>query len=424
MDTIQKNITPEAKIPEIESYFINKAINISRNELGVPTGGSWETETVTRKSYVPFYEWMSNYRKTDRYREILTHISTSSGLPIENLMQPIERFLIKTTFSDTYVEELESFLDELEGKPPQWIIIAKMTGIIPKKKLVYLKENLLIRQVEKEDLTYTSYISGLGTSHSMRMPHSILELTTRGYPPKIQHELEKIISLLLLYRVAAVRYSSYKLTSNSFLHHSGGTLFSGKFYSNEPILFLSNSDIDNLKEFINTIEPLLHDINIREKPLSFLDISLRRYSDSVTLSMSIEEKYLHAMMGLEALYLDRSIEARFRLSLRVSKTLELLGDDSLEVYSNMLRAYEYRSAYVHGSRISEKHLKNANSMIVSIQDYLRKSLLLWLKLDINSKKKKENFLREIDASMISSGKPSELVSKIDENKKYIPSRAR
>lgn len=419
VDLVQSTVQSEEIMPDDELFIQYKATQISTNKLNIPTGATWEAETLTRKSHMPFQTWMVDFRKTEEFHEIITEISTRSNFSIEVLMYPIERFLIKATYIDSYEEELEIFLDDLEGKPPKWKIIAKMKGLVPKKTSMLINKNILIRQIKKEDLTYTSYASGLGGSFYMRLPHSIFEMTIRGHPPHIQHELDKIIALLTLYRVAAVGCDSYRLTSSSFLSLHGGTISSGKYYSNEPILILSDEDNDKLNIFINTFGPILKNIKISERPLTFIDISLRRYSDSVRLSISIEEKFLLVMMGLEALYLDYSYEARFRLSIRVSKIMELLDNNSSKVYTNMLKAYEFRSSYVHGSKISDKDKENANSMIIFIQDYLRKSLLLWLILNINTKKKKKNFLREVDASLIDPETQSILMNKIAKNKTYF-----
>ena len=165
----------------------------------------------------------------------------------------------------------------------------------------------------------------------------------------------------------------------------------GKLLVQKPILTLTKHDGPKLESFISTIEPLISKTCVVfDEPKTPIDLSIRRYINSIRISGKLEEKILQSIMGLETLFLTHQTEARFRLALRVSQTMGYLNEDSLKVYSNILKAYEYRSSYVHGSTLKKKDQDKASLILFEIHNYLRKAILLWTLLDINTKKKEKN----------------------------------
>lgn len=412
---VNKIITSDlSKYVNDETYLKYTVTEIRRNEQGIVSGAQWESERVVRKSYLPFYIWLSEFKENEDFKNAINKITTIYDIKYDRLTYPVERLIQREIVEGINTDDIDQFLNELEGKLPSWKIIARMKGIFIKDEEIVIN-NIKIRPVKKEDLTYEQTIYSTHYSPYIRLPHSILELTIdNAQPPYIQYRLENLLLILSLYRVASVSYINYKMISNNFFNLSGGTIGGGKLLTDKPILTLTNQDGPKLERFILNIEPLISKTCVVIDELKTpIDLSIRRYIDSIRISGKLEEKILQSIMGLEVLFLTHQTEARFRLALRVSQTMGYLNEDSLKTYSNILKAYEYRSSYVHGSTLKKKDQDKASLILFEIHNYLRKAILLWMLLDLNTKKRKEKFLDDIDKSLINEEKRDLLKQKID-----------
>lgn len=390
--------------------------SINKNEEGILTGGSWKSEEYLKKDTSPFSIWLDEYKENLTFNTLVEKLCKLLQRNKENMWYPLTKLLSEQVHNGLDTTKLVRFIEEALGKLPDWKIIARIRGVFPENLNIELKNNIILRSIQENDLAYeTSRYSAFGSRIPSLIPHSILTLSLDEVRGRAIYDVfQKIISILTLYRVAAISYDSYSTWSNTYFQLSGGTTYSGTRYSNEPVLILRSTDVENLKEFIRNVEPYISTINVGGRPNKPVEMAFKRYSNSVTLNVALEEKILQSMMGLEALYLTGLSEARFRLSLRVSQTMSQLNEDSLLVYSNILKGYEYRSSYVHGSEINSKKHAEARLVLLEIQNYLRKSILLWLILDINSKKKKEDYLRNVDMSLINEDQKKLFVSTINE----------
>ncbi|MBA7667229.1 hypothetical protein ES703_75314 [subsurface metagenome] len=398
-----------------------KIDSVTKDENGVITGASWNTEGFTQISTTPFQVWLSEYEKEREYLELLDKLCDCLQCKKEKIMYPLNKLLTEQVLNGVNIGELDLFIEEALGKLPNWSMVALMSGIIPVETSIELKKDVKLRPVSEEDLSYeSSGILGVRLGFAMPLPHSILELSLEeAYPNQLQHALQDLIIILSLYQVAAISYKNYTMDTNSFFQFGEGTLSSGKNYSDKPILFLKSTDVELITKYIDRIEPLISELDIRSDPKTSIEITVKRYLDSVRLTTTVDEKILQAIMGLEALFLTGGSEARFRLSLRVSQIMDLLNEDSLRVYSNLLKAYEYRSSYVHGSQIKSRNRIHAQNILFEIQNYLRKSILLFLMLNIKTKNNKSTFLKAIDESLINPDKKEELVEKIKKTNENI-----
>lgn len=395
--------------------------NIVRDVNGIVTSCTWNFEHHTRKSYSALFAWLNEYENTNEFQGVANNISNIFDKPIETVINYLSKFLYREVEKGFNLEDINQLINDLEGKQPSWKIIAKMNGVVPKKGEILINENIKLRQAQKEDLIIERRrYDYLMRSRLFSQPHSILEINIdKGNPASIQYKLENVIVILCLYHEAAIGWKSYSMLTNSFSHFGGGTFTSGKSYSEQPLLILSKKDEKNLNNLYLKVEPLISEINIRSRLNTPLEISLRRYIDSIQLNRIIEEKILYAMMGIEALLLTNQPELRFRLATRSAQLLGHLNEDPSEVYSTMLNAYVYRSSYVHGSIIKNKDLDKAKKSLEEIQRYLRKILLLWILLGVTSKRKKKQFLKEIDLSLIEKNKINGLIYKIENVKKAL-----
>jgi hypothetical protein len=201
----------------------------------------------------------------------------------------------------------------------------------------------------------------------------------------------------------------------------GGTISRSTFLSREPKVIIKNSERDYLSTFIQYFEPRIPDAVIFGEPLDPLEISIKRYLESIRENLPIEEKLTRAVMGLEALFLENETELRFRLSLRVAQLLGYLNEDPPTVYAVVSEAYDYRSSHVHGSVLSSDKKLKANEALKNIWRYLRKAILIWLIEDVSSEAKKRVFIKQIDGALIDDTQRQTFKMKIEADRSYLKS---
>lgn len=123
-----------------------------------------------------------------------------------------------------------------------------------------------------------------------------------------------------------------------------------------------------------------------------------------------------AITSLEALYLKGGevSELLHRLSQRAAAVIGHCGLDTIKINEDLKASYKIRNAYVHGSvtsrRVDEETLKRAKKVLT----YARISLLVFLQLQKLTKKAKEQFIKDIDESLLEHNKYLHLKENIKE----------
>ena len=112
------------------------------------------------------------------------------------------------------------------------------------------------------------------------------------------------------------------------------------------------------------------------RPFKKIRLALQMFTECV--QRPIEEKLLFSIFGLEALHLAGGTELKLRLAIRTGMLMGLLGYDRAIVYRDVLDAYNFRSDFVHGTKIDSSGLDEA---MPRIMEYLRLSLLVWLEVE-------------------------------------------
>ena len=146
---------------------------------------------------------------------------------------------------------------------------------------------------------------------------------------------------------------------------------------------------------------------------SYLKIPLFYLSNFFEKSLYSNTSFVNLVTGMEALYSDGSSEMSYKLRIRASFLLSMLGrlsHDPPTIFMNMKDAYNKRSKIVHGEVID----KITPTPILS---YLRLSLLIMVILHMNSEiqnrpTSKDEILRKIDMAMLSTWKRKNLRKEI------------
>jgi hypothetical protein len=89
-----------------------------------------------------------------------------------------------------------------------------------------------------------------------------------------------------------------------------------------------------------------------------------------------EFRFLLMWLVLECLFgPETPQETTFRLSQRMAFFLEKEGSTAREVYARIKKSYEWRSRIVHGLRLSNLKGEKSDSLLVELEEFVRRSLV-------------------------------------------------
>jgi hypothetical protein len=282
---------------------------------------------------------------------------------------------------------IERFLGELSGGLVTYKAKVELLGVTLRSTRICLDADVSIRQPTREDLEKT--VRAIWPSHHpFTYPSAILEVelrAPRGRNALLQAKVEQCVALLRLFSVGSVSWISYDMSSDSLLDVFGrGTLGSGASPAALDTYVIKSEEDPNLKRFWETLIVLLpKDIYDFHKQINHITLAYDRYSDALLHNGIVERRIANAVMGLEALFLEETQELSYRLGLRISKTLSMLGRDPLKVREVIKEAYAIRSAFAHGGHLDYKAKKrlerkygDVKSLLLSLLDYLRLSIII------------------------------------------------
>src|SRR6266536_143498 len=234
-------------------------------------------------------------------------------------------------------ETQRRFLNDLSGGLVLYNGKVELQGVTLQPTSISLNAGINLRQPTREDLEKETRLIG-PWGHTMSHPSAILEVelrATRGSNALLQGEIEKAVALLRLYDVGSVKWSSYETWSDSLLDlfGQGATMKSGEQSHALETYYIKAETESNLKKFWHSMSASLpKDVYALEtKQVSHITLAYDRYSDGLLHNGIFERRIANAVMGVEALFLEENQELSYRLELRTSKLLSLVGRNPLEV---------------------------------------------------------------------------------------------
>lgn len=414
--------------PEQELFFKRKVDGFKYDDKGAHIQ-SWRPERVLKQAWHEAVVIIEQETKTLKiYDEVLKGISDFYGMErrsgdyyLARLINEVAREILEQRIVDKPKLELyvTSFLKDLSKESRKYKLIAQLNGIILQPDLVQIDGNTLLRKPNLEDVEvqYPADTFFLAGDKMFTIPPAILEIIgedSSGSLFKPQVEIEEAIAIFRLFRVGGVEYVSFTTYTDSLL---GLGLISAESMRLEKFehYLIKSEDVKELQTFWINIKGIGLPIPIHtvgQKTLDELSIAYERYSDSLEGGI-IEKRISSAVMGLEALYLSPSEqqEMSYRLRMRVSKLLSIIGYNPKEVQERMKDAYnEIRSSYVHGGilkqkdrRKLEKKYGDINEFSRTIIDYLRASIVALLQ-----RPSKNSLIQKIDDSFLDSRRETEI----------------
>lgn len=152
-------------------------------------------------------------------------------------------------------------------------------------------------------------------------------------------------------------------------------------------------EVDNLLQSIRTWR--------QTGVLDSVDIALRRFHSAY--HGPIEDRIIDQMIAFESLYLGDPQELTYKLALRVAFLLGKRKDQRNGIFSDMKKAYSYRSRIVHGDNPPSRD--ELRDIVPKAEDYLRQSLRRFLLLLSQGHSLKEIREHLLDENILKNGKP-------------------
>ncbi|WP_230457451.1 HEPN domain-containing protein [Leptospira santarosai] len=158
---------------------------------------------------------------------------------------------------------------------------------------------------------------------------------------------DTIISALRLFKFGTI--FPLAIITRNIGFFSIGSSFSSGFprYGIGSSYVLSKKEIEEFLKLWNQI----YELSPKKIP-HFLEVALRRFADG-TLRPNLEDKIIDLLISAEAIFLSSGGndqgELKYRLAHRAALFLESEPKKQKKVFNFMKRAYDIRSAFVHGS---------------------------------------------------------------------------
>ena len=325
------------------------------------------------------------------------------------------------------VTELEnlctSFLNDLAGGPITHRAKVNLGGVVLRSSSIQIAVGIRLRQPTREDIEIASpAVQFVHLQNPIaKTPQAIAEIEyigARDQTMELQREVGRFISVLRLFDVGSVLYTSYQMESNAILSAWGAhmTLGSGISATAGERYVIKQEDEDRLKMFWRTMSHTIpNGFYDFQKQVSHLTLAYDRYSDAILHNGIVERRIANAVMGLEALLLGETQELNYRLGLRIAKALSLVGKKPLEVRQRIHDAYRIRSLFAHGGHLSykekarlERRYGDMKKFTLPLFDYLRSLIILMISLHCD----KEEVIDLLDDALIDQEKHESLKSRV------------
>ena len=161
-----------------------------------------------------------------------------------------------------------------------------------------------------------------------------------------------------------------------------------KYAFRQPDVFEVNNLLQNIRQWR------------KDGVLKIIDVALRRFHSAY--HGDIEDRIIDQMIAFESLYLGDPQELTYKLALRTAFLLGKRKDKRKAIFSDMKKAYDYRSRIVHGG--SPPSRDELGGIVPKTEDYLRQSIRRFLLLLSQENSLKEIREKLLDENIIKNGK--------------------
>jgi len=427
---IVKELRESGKIHKVKQVYFKTKIEKFEYDKGMKgyTASSDHIEKEEWNWIDVFFTFEDSIKKLPSFKEAAKSMSEiyaknqpQTEFLLSSFCRVIARKSLEGLADETVVDLITTFINDIEGNPKTWNPTVWLQGIWLGIDKIQPIEGIVFRRPTPKDLEfeYPAYIVSPLAPRPFppASPSTILEIKHRAKnQPEMHEELQKLIATLRLYKTGSVENIRTEWRPKTVLHF-GGTTYHTAPTAGAYKYGLDSTDTEPLKNFIETIKPLIP-LEVTRGGVPSVDytvIAIQRYNDGILKPETPEGRLTKGIMCLEALYLKPKEEGELahRLGQRVARTLGLLDQQPLKVYNNVQRAYGTRSKFIHGSGIEKEERRNIAGLAKKIIDYARISIVIHLQLHAG-KVDKEKFLALIDNSLLHENALAKLVDLVKE----------
>ncbi len=312
---------------------------------------------------------------------------------------------------------IKAFFKELHDELLLYKADFEITGVALQPEIIKISRSIYLKKVTKEDveepIPIEDFIRHRRYNYNSRAKLHVEYSEKRKYIDF--HKWQLIMTILRLYKVADVKYESSKIISEStedWMRYGEKTIWSDHHFIFGCLL--TEKDSKELPKFWKIIEKYIPDsFKVPFTQRDNITIAYQRYLEAMTNPGDDEMRIAFGVAALEALFLAEEGELKYRLRMRVSRILGIMGLDPNNVYRDIGVAYDVRSTFDHGDKLKVKDImkirkmynaKDERVLTLIILDYVRISLITV----IMSKVSKGRIINLIDKSWVSSNDLSEL----------------
>jgi len=400
-------VDPSFKLRTIP-YVRQTATEIGVDKDGAPSGGvKWKAEIFERP-------WVENLPEDDELNQAIEDTinvvsqrynlkRTEAELEVREFKSWIAKKAISIKFKPSVVDEgAQIFIQDLDNSPVSGNVKVFLLGVTPRRSLVRIGSNLLIRKVSKDDLTFEHDLFD-SSFQKPRIPHSIaeinMEVSNRKYLPEHQFAAERLVSFLRLFRAWPVYLTSYSIIFPTI---------SPSWSISDPCVpllgikrnIIEPEDENRLERLYQVLSPMLRKDIVYRSGKDPISIAFKLYSTALTSEEGNDWKLATTVAGLDALLITDEVGLKRNLARRAGKLLELLGEDPKQVVDKVTASYDVRSKVFHGDELEEQHIITIRDNLSNMFEYLRKTILFLLILNTIEGLSKKSIIDYIDNSCI------------------------
>jgi len=435
--TIDEGVSNGSIHPEDEQYFRWKVERFQYTDKGV-TDCSARGEYFTKQSWIrAIIKLEESVKYSSEYAAALEDLAKVFGKRdrLSNNLKIFVRKLFHQYLYDLKTKETDidsfvtTFLKDLREEPLKCGARVEVQGVVLRPDKIEPSFGITLRQTKIEDLEIEVPVYSVTLRRSLPDPSVIINMEFLGRrPAEIQKRVENAITILRLFKVGSVVWTTYQMYSESITGMVHGTLGSGRRTTALETYLVTNEDIPKLKNFWQTMSDSIPAsfFDVGTTKADYLTIAYKRYCDALLKNSLIERRIANAVMGLEALFLTTSEiqELPYRLGFRMSKLFGSLEHNPHEIRKIIVDSYKVRNRFVHGGQLSDKRrklleskYKDVKNLLLSVLDYLRISIIVMML----SKKEKGEFIDLIDDSLIDAKSEKQLNWVVSQAKEVIAS---
>ena len=450
----------EGRLRRLDDLYIRYMVDdFQCTDKGPVVRGEW-TPIVRpdRMPATPCAEISQAVRASSVYPEVVTQLIEFRGTPktgvdkmaaygdmIEFVNRLISEYTHNPDSNDDLRDKLIGYLLGLEPMERQEVDL--LSGIIVVGRELTVSDGdcrLVLRRVAKEDLegefSWSEWISDTLPPHyyasisGQILPSSILETSQHvSFNTVTIYPWHKAITILRFLVGTGVICLSRRVldspmgdnSSNSIGH--GMSAYSQGRPARERPVPIRDEDVNKAEQFwyraARLLPPSLYRTPLSSDNESPIAIAYGYYDTALVGNASLHARTAQAVMGLEALFSQSSLDLSYGLPLRIAGLLRYLNDvvqmkgfSPLAIRETLAAAYCVRSAYAHGNppnkpsnRKKIEQMGGLKQLLHRTLSYLRASLIVMIAIKkANDQKSKEELLNLIDNSLIDEGESQKL----------------